>query len=195
MLDANQIIKTGFQNAISNLTELLNSDYIENLSHFSIEIAETIKNGHKIMIAGNGGSAADAQHFAAELVGRFVTERRGLPAVALTTDTSIITSIANDYSYDKIFSRQIEAIAEEGDIFIGISTSGNSGNVIEAVKEAKKCGVKTIGFLGKDGGRLIGMCDMVLLVPCSNTARVQEAQEVSYHLICQVVDSVLENEK
>ena len=151
-------------------------------------------NGNKILIAGNGGSAADAQHFAAELVGRFMTERKGLPAMALTTDTSIITSIANDYDYNRIFSRQIEALANEGDIFVGISTSGNSANIIEAVNEAKEKGVKTIGFLGKDGGKLKELCDMVLLVPNNATARVQEAQELSYHLICQVVDMVIENE-
>lgn len=195
MFDAEHIIKNEFENAIRNLTGLLNSDYIKRLSEISMEIAETLKHGNKVLIAGNGGSAADAQHFAAELVGRFVAERRGLPAVALTTDTSIITSIANDYRYDKIFSRQIEALATEGDIFIGISTSGNSTNVIEAVKEAKMHGVRTIGFLGKDGGKLLDICDLALLVPSDTTARVQEAQELSYHLICQIVDSVIRNEK
>ena len=120
------MLRIGFESAIENLTRLLNSEYIEMLAGISNSIAETLVNGNKILIAGNGGSAADAQHFAVELVGRFMTERKGLPAMALTTDTSIITSIANDYDYNRIFSRQIEALANEGDIFVGISTSGNS---------------------------------------------------------------------
>lgn len=195
MVESNTIIKVGFENAIKNLTELLNSDYIDKLSAVSMEIAEVVKTGNKILIAGNGGSAADSQHFAAELVGRFVTERQGLSAIALTTDTSIITSIANDYAYDKIFSRQIEALGKKGDIFIGISTSGNSENIVEAVVQAKTMGIKTIGFLGKDGGKLAGICDEALIVPCKTTARVQEAQELSYHLICQVIDTVIEEDK
>lgn len=171
------------------IESLLESSYMEELESVAMEIVETLKDGNKLLICGNGGSAADAQHFAAELVGRFVTERRGLSAVALTTDTSIITSIANDYEYDRVFARQVEALGNKGDIFIGISTSGNSGNVMEAVKASKEKGIRTIGMLGKNGGSLAGQCDRVLLVSCNTTARVQEVQELSYHIICEIIDN------
>ena len=170
---------------------MLNSSYIDELDEAAKCLVQALENGNKILIAGNGGSAADAQHFAAELVGRFLKERQGLPAIALTTDTSILTSVGNDYAFSKVFSRQIEALAKEGDIFIGISTSGNSGNIIEAVEQAKKMNVKTIGFLGKDGGKLKDLCDQSLIVPCTTTARVQEAQELTYHIICEIIDEKL----
>lgn len=187
-----ELVQERFEDAIKNLQQLRNSSYMEQLAGLGEEIAEAVCHGHTLYIAGNGGSASDAQHFAAELVGRFVTERRGLPAVALTTDTSVLTSVANDYEYDMIFARQIEALAKEGDLFIGISTSGNSKNVVEAVKTAKKYNVRTIAFVGKDGGVLKDMCDRTLLVPCDVTARVQEAQELSYHTICEIVDRIVE---
>lgn len=155
-------------------------------------VVETLKSGHKILIAGNGGSAADAQHFAAELVGRFLTERKGLPAIALTTDTSILTSIANDYSFEQIFSRQVEALATEGDLFIGISTSGNSENVLCAVREAKRKDIFTVGFLGKDGGKLKEECDLSLIIPSDITAMVQEMHETCIHIICAFVDQAYE---
>lgn len=158
----------------------------------SERVVETLKNGHKILIAGNGGSAADAQHFAAELVGRFLTERKGLPAIALTTDTSILTSVANDYSFEQIFSRQIGALAVEGDLFIGISTSGNSENVLCAVREAKEKGIFTVGFLGKDGGKLKEKCDLSLIIPSNITAMVQEMHETCIHIICAFVDQAYE---
>lgn len=158
------------------------------LMKVSEKVIETLKSGHKILIAGNGGSAADAQHFAAELVGRFETERKGLPAIAMTTDTSVLTSVVNDYSANRIFSRQVEALANEGDLFIGISTSGNSENVIEAVKAAKEKNVYCIGMLGKDGGQLKGECDLSLIVPSGTTARVQEMHVMCIHIICAFVD-------
>ena len=185
------LIKERFQQQIDNLTSLMNSEYVDELDKIANYVVDALSHGNKILIAGNGGSASDAQHFAAELVGRFLKERQGLPAIALTTDSSILTCVGNDYSFDKIFSRQIEALAKEGDIFIGISTSGNSGNVIEAVEQAKKMNVRTIGFLGKDGGKLKEVCDDALIVPCMTTARVQEAQELSYHIICEIVDEKL----
>lgn len=162
------------------------------LRSVSEKVVETLKNGNKVLVAGNGGSAADAQHFAAELVGRFLTERKGLPAIALTTDTSILTSVANDYSFEQIFSRQIEALAFEGDLFIGISTSGNSEDVLWAVKEAKEKNVFTIGFLGKDGGKLKDECDLSLIIPSDITAMIQEMHETCIHIICAFVDQAYE---
>ncbi len=162
------------------------------LVDISNKVVKTLKNGHKILIAGNGGSAADAQHFAAELVGRFLTERKGLPAIGLTTDTSILTSVANDYSFEQIFSRQIEALAVEGDLFIGISTSGNSENVLCAVRKAKEKDVFTVGFLGKDGGKLKEECDLSLIIPSNITAMVQEMHETCIHIICAFVDQAYE---
>lgn len=186
-----ELIEKRFRQQIDNLTSLLNSQYIDELNEAADCVVKALKNGNKILIAGNGGSAADAQHFAAELVGRFLKERRGLPAIALTTDTSILTCVGNDYAFNQIFSRQVDALAKEGDVFIGISTSGNSDNVIEAVKLAEEKKVTTIGFLGKDGGKLKDICDKSLIVPCDTTARVQEAHELSYHIICEIVDEKL----
>ena len=183
------MVRKRFEEHVQVIESLLSSNYIEKVETVGNLIVETLKNGNKILICGNGGSAADAQHFAAELVGRFMTERKGLPAIALTTDTSIITSIGNDYAYDVIFSRQVEALGNEGDLLVGISTSGNSGNVIKAVELAKEKGMKTVGMLGKNGGKLIEICDASLLVPCNMTARVQEAQELTYHVICEMIDN------
>lgn len=135
----------------------------------------------KILIAGNGGSAADAQHFAAELVGRFQVNRRALPCIALSTDTSNLTAIGNDFGFDEVFARQVEALGHSGDAFIGISTSGNSENIIAAVREAKKQGMATIGLLGRDGGKLAGLVDHAVIVPHDVTARIQEAHIFILH--------------
>lgn len=147
--------------------------------------------GGKIVLMGNGGSAADSQHIAAELVGRFKRERRGLPAMALTTDTSILTAVGNDYGYEQVFARQVEALASEGDVLIGISTSGNSPNVVEAVKVARALGVKTIGLAGGTGGALKALCDEVLVVPSDVTARIQEAHILIGHIWCEMIDEWL----
>lgn len=163
------------------------------LAQISEKVVETLKNGHKILIAGNGGSAADAQHFAAEIVGRFTTERQALPALALTTDTSILTSVGNDYAFDKIFSRQVEGLGAEGDLFIGISTSGNSGNIIEAIKVAQKKRIYTVGMLGKDGGKIKSMCDNSIVVPSNVTARIQEIHGMCIHIMCAFVDQAYDN--
>ncbi|MGC8731555.1 MAG: D-sedoheptulose 7-phosphate isomerase [Halothiobacillaceae bacterium] len=142
----------------------------------------------KLLLCGNGGSAADAQHIAAELVGRFAHTRRGLPAIALTTDSSALTSIGNDFGFDHVFARQVEALAREGDILIGISTSGNSRNVIEAVKVARKLGVTTIGLLGGSGGVLKELVDHVLIVPSHDTPRIQECHILIGHIWCAMID-------
>jgi len=147
-----------------------------------------LQNGGKILIFGNGGSAADAQHIAAELVGRYKVERKGLPAIALTTDTSALTSIGNDYGYDRVFDRQVEALANEGDVAIGISTGGSSGNVISGLKTAKELGCKLIGFSGRDGGEMNTLCDINLVVPAKDTPRIQEMHIVIGHTICHLID-------
>jgi D-sedoheptulose 7-phosphate isomerase len=147
-----------------------------------------LKRGKKVLLAGNGGSASDAQHIAGELVGRFERERRGLPAIALTTDSSILTAVGNDYSFEEIFARQIEALGVEGDIFIAISTSGNSPNVVEGAKRAKELGLKVITFTGKKGGKLKKLGDINLMVPSDKTPRIQEMHILIGHIICSIVD-------
>ncbi len=149
---------------------------------------ETLKNGGKILIFGNGGSAGDAQHIAAELTGRYKKERRGLPGIALTTDSSALTAIGNDYGYDRVFDRQVEALANKGDLVWGISTSGNSGNVISALKLGKELGCKTIGFSGKGGGAMKDLCDVDVIIPSNDTPRIQEMQIFVGHTICQIID-------
>ena len=152
---------------------------------------ETLKNGNKILLCGNGGSAADAQHIAAELVGRYKTNRRGLPAIALTTDTSALTSIGNDYGYDRVFDRQVEALANKGDLIIGISTSGNSKNIISALKFGRELGCKTLGFSGHNGGIMNDICDINLIVPSNDTPRIQEMHILFGHIICQLIDKTI----
>lgn len=151
-------------------------------------VTDTLAHGNKVLLCGNGGSAADAQHIAAELTGRYKTERRGLPGIALTTDTSALTAIANDYGYDRVFDRQVEALAREGDLLIGISTSGNSKNVNNALKVAKELGCRTIGFSGRDGGGMSELCDVNIIVPSDDTPRIQEMHILIGHIMCQAID-------
>ncbi|HRS96681.1 MAG TPA: D-sedoheptulose 7-phosphate isomerase [Smithella sp.] len=151
-------------------------------------VTAALKAGNKILLFGNGGSAADAQHLAAEFVNRFIIERPPLPAIALTTDTSILTSIGNDYDFSEIFSKQIRAIGQHGDIAWGISTSGKSPNVVKGLEIAKKMGLVTIGFTGKDGGEIAKMVDFSIHVESSSTARVQETHMLAGHVICELVD-------
>lgn len=153
-------------------------------------IVTAYNNGKKLIIFGNGGSAADAQHMVAELVGRYKKERKALNAVALTTNTSTITALSNDYSYDIIFSRQLEACADKGDVVIGISTSGNATNVIKAIETAKKIGCITIGLTGKTGGKLKNVVDHCICVPSDNTPRIQELHITIIHIICQIVEQM-----
>lgn len=155
----------------------------------------TLSRKNKLMICGNGGSAADAQHMAAELVGRFQKERKGLAAIALNTDTSILTAWANDYDYGSVFKRQIEALGQEGDVLIGISTSGNSKNVLQAFEYAQKHGIVTIGLLGRDGGSIKELADIAIVVPKQCTARVQEAHITIIHIICELIEGVICDEK
>ena len=152
---------------------------------------EALKKGGKLIFFGNGGSAADSQHLAAELVGRFKKERAGIPAIALTTNTSIITALANDYSYDIVFARQIEALGQKNDLAIGISTSGKAKNVNQGIKQAKKMGIKTIALSGCDGGELAKSADVALLVNSTVTARIQEAHITIGHIICELIEQAL----
>ncbi len=156
-------------------------------------IAEALKRGNKVLVCGNGGSAADAQHFAAELVVRFEKERKALPAIALTTDSSIITAHSNDYDFSTVFSRQVEALGNEGDVFVGISTSGNSENVIKAFEVAKAKRLICVGLSGKDGGKMKYLAlDHLIVVPSKVTARIQESHIMIIHIICSIVDSFFE---
>jgi D-sedoheptulose 7-phosphate isomerase len=154
-------------------------------------LVSTLQNGGKVLIAGNGGSAADAQHFAAELVGRFLRERRALPAVALTTDSSILTAVANDYGFEQVFSRQIEALARPGDLFVGISTSGNSANICHAAAVAVDCGCRCLFLTGESGGRLAGLPGLCLQVPSTRTPHIQEGHGLLIHLLCDLVEQRL----
>ncbi|MDR1007190.1 MAG: D-sedoheptulose 7-phosphate isomerase [Campylobacteraceae bacterium] len=151
---------------------------------------DTIAKGNKILIFGNGGSAADAQHIAAELVGRYKTKRKGLSAIALTTDTSALTAIGNDFGYESIFERQVEALAREGDLLIGISTSGTSANVVRALKLGREIGCRCVGLSGKNGGVMDEVCDINIVIPSSDTPRIQEMHIMIGHIICQAIDSV-----
>jgi D-sedoheptulose 7-phosphate isomerase len=153
------------------------------------DMAERLKRGCRILACGNGGSAADAQHFAAELSGRYVKERRALAGIALTVDTSALTAIANDYGFDRVYARQVEAIGRPGDLLVAISTSGNSANVIQAVTVAKDLGLRTLGLLGRDGGQLKELCDDALVVPSPVTARIQEIHMMAYHFWCEAIDA------
>lgn len=148
----------------------------------------TLKAGGKILLCGNGGSAADAQHIAAELTGRYKTERGALAGIALTTDTSALTAIGNDYGYEFVFSRQLEALGREGDLLIAISTSGNSDNVVKALELARKIGIKTIGLSGRTGGAMNELCELNLVVPSNDTPRIQEMHIMIGHIICQAID-------
>jgi len=160
-------------------------------------ISDCLSNNKKIVVFGNGGSAADAQHIAAELIGRFQLERESIPAISLTTDSSILTSLGNDYSFDVIFSRQCEGLVNEGDTVIGISTSGNSKNVINGLKTSKKIGATTIGLLGNNGGSIKDIVDLAIIVDSTSTPRIQEVHRIIYHIICEQIEKelVIENEK
>ncbi len=157
----------------------------------SQSIIEAFQNGHKLFFCGNGGSAADSQHIAAEFVGRFQKERRAWPAIALTTDTSALTALGNDYSFDIVFSRQLEALGQKGDVLVAISTSGNSKNVLEAVKRAKTLGIKTIGVTGGTGGQLALLSDIAIVAASAKTARIQETHLCIFHSICELVENAL----
>ncbi|WP_298494997.1 D-sedoheptulose 7-phosphate isomerase [Helicobacter sp. UBA3407] len=158
---------------------------LQNAAQMAIEV---LKGGGKILLCGNGGSAADSQHIAAELTGRYKRERKGLCAIALTTDTSALSAIGNDYGYEFVFSRQVEAIARSGDLLLGISTSGNSKNVLNALKVARQIGCKTLGFSGGSGGEMRNLCDILLISPSSDTPRIQEMHILMGHILCDLIE-------
>jgi D-sedoheptulose 7-phosphate isomerase len=185
-------IRTEVKAAIQVKQALLDDDaLIQQLSDVVDECIAAFRRGNRLLLAGNGGSAADAQHLAAEFVNRYAFGRQGLPALALTTDTSMLTSIANDCGYEEIFARQLEANGQEGDIFIAISTSGNSPNILSAMKQAKAMGIKSVGLTGRDGGRLPAGCDYCIRVPSDSTSRIQEAHILLGHILCGLVESAL----
>jgi D-sedoheptulose 7-phosphate isomerase len=187
-------------NIVKNIEEIFHesSQLIEESSNLSADISKAISklkncliNNNKIVIFGNGGSAADAQHIASELIGRFQLERDSLPAIALTTDTSILTALGNDYSFDVIFSRQCESLVKTGDVVIGISTSGNSKNVINGLVTAKKNGAITLALLGNGGGKIKKIVDLSIIVNSSSTPRIQEVHRIIYHIICEQIEKEL----
>lgn len=187
-----------FKSELSNSIDLIikiknNKSILDQINKSIISIVEAIKNGNKILLAGNGGSAAESQHIAAEYVGRFNLNRKSMPAIALTTDTSIITSVGNDFGFDKIFQRQIQAFGKKNDIFIAYSTSGKSKNIINALKEAKKKQLMTISFIGSNGANLKEYSDLCIRIPSTRTDKIQECHNMIGHLICNLVEkSIIE---
>ena len=176
---------------LSEVLKMLEGAGSENLEKAVETVIRAVKKGDKVLVFGNGGSAAEAQHFAAELVNRFMLERKAIPAIALTTDTSALTSIANDRSFEKIFSRQIEAFGDKGDVAIALTTSGRSQNIIEGLKAAKAKGMATIALTGEGGGAVAGLPDILLYVPSKSTPRIQEAHLLILHILAEAVEAAL----
>ena len=170
---------------------LQDTELLKLVEKVSSVIIDAYKNGKKTLLAGNGGSAADAQHIAGELVARFYFDRPGLPSIALTTDSSVMTAIGNDYGYERLFARQVQALGNEGDVFIGISTSGNSPNIIKALEACKEKSIITIGLTGMNGGKMAQMCDFCIKVPSNETPRIQEVHILVGHIICCIVEEEL----
>lgn len=192
MINSKDFIKTYIQNSIHTKELVLNDEaYIKDLQKIIEKVKTCFKKGNKILVAGNGGSAADAQHFTAEFMGRYLKERKAYPALALTTDSSMLTAWSNDYSYDTVFSRQIEGIGEKGDVFFGITTSGNSKSILEAIKAAKKKGIFTVGLTGRDGGKTKDLADISLIIPSDKTSHIQECHIMTIHIICEEVEKYL----
>ncbi|NPU88324.1 MAG: D-sedoheptulose 7-phosphate isomerase [Fervidobacterium sp.] len=182
-------IKQAIENSIRVKREILgNAELLETISKIAEEIVKAFSNNGKVLLCGNGGSAADAQHIAAELSGRFYFDRKPLFAEALHVNTSYITAVANDYSYDEVFSRLVEAKGRKGDVLIGISTSGNSKNVVKALEKAKEIGMITVGMTGATGGKMGEICDYMIKVPSTDTPRIQEAHIMIGHIICEIVE-------
>ncbi len=179
----------------NRVTEQMKVELAPALERVAPFLVQQLKNGKKVLVMGNGGSAADAQHLAAELVGRFVTERQALPAIALTTDSSILTAVGNDYGFNEIFCRQIRALAQPGDLVLGFSTSGNSENVLKGLLTAKEHHCTTVGFLGGSGGRIAPFVDHALTVPSAITSHIQEGHIVLIHLLCLLVDEAFDADK
>lgn len=185
-------IKEQIQASIDTKQNILKDEALmQTIAQVGRECVDLYKNGKKTLLAGNGGSAADAQHIAAELVGRYGFDRPSIPSIALTTDTSNLTAIGNDYGYDKVFSRQMEGMGSEGDLFIGISTSGNSVNIVNAIIAAKEKGVKTVALVGRDGGEMARIADFAIIVPSNDTPRIQESHILIGHMICDIIEKEL----
>lgn len=185
------VVSSAVTDAIASQRGLLDPAIVDDVVRASILIKEALERGNKLILFGNGGSASDASHIAAEFVGRFERERRALPAVSLCDNHSALTSIANDYGFEQVFSRQLEAIAQSGDVVLAISTSGRSPNVLRAVQQARRLSITTIGLTGGDGGELCGGVDLSLRVPAQRTARVQEAHILLAHILCDLVERQL----
>ena len=164
---------------------LMKAECLTDISRFAEACREAIAAGHTVYLMGNGGSACDCQHFAAELVGRFQRERQAMASVALTTDTSILTALANDYGFESVFARQVEALVRTGDVVVGLSTSGNSPNILKALAKARELGAVTVGLTGRTGGKMTELCDICIRIPADVTARVQEAHLLIEHMVCQ----------
>jgi D-sedoheptulose 7-phosphate isomerase len=193
MAEASEIFKHTLAAAGETLRALANLE--EQVNKTADLILECFRAGNKLLLCGNGGSAADASHFATELVVRFTKERRALPAICLTGDSGILTAAGNDYGFDKIFARQVAAFGQAGDALICFTTSGNSKNVVRALEEAKSRKLKTIAFLGRDGGSTAGIADIDLLVENNSTARIQEAHQLLIHVLCEVIDQRIGDDK
>ncbi|MDY4920796.1 MAG: D-sedoheptulose 7-phosphate isomerase [Phascolarctobacterium sp.] len=183
-----KIIKQRFLDHLEVAQAVMASGILAQIETVAAQIKKALAEGHKVLFCGNGGSAADSQHLAAEFVGRFQKERCGLPAIALTVDTSILTAVGNDYGFDKVFVRQVEALAQPGDVLVGISTSGNSPNVVQAIELAKTKGVYCVGMTAAGGGKMAGLCDECIAVPAKITARAQEMHILIGHILCELVD-------
>ena len=185
-------IKEQIQASIDTKKNILKDEALmQTIAQVGRECVDLYKNGKKTLLAGNGGSAADAQHIAAELVGRYGFDRPSIPSIALTTDTSNLTAIGNDYGYDKVFSRQMEGMGSQGDLFIGISTSGNSVNIVNAITAAKEKEVKTVALVGRDGGEMARIADYAIIVPSNDTPRIQESHILIGHMICDIIEKEL----
>jgi len=192
----NDYIAKEIRDSIETKELILNDDrLIVAIKDIAKLAVDSYAKGNKILVAGNGGSAADAQHIVAELVSRFYFDRDGLPAIALTTDTSILTAIGNDYGYERLFARQIQANGVEGDIFIAISTSGNSANIIEAIKESKEKNIITVGLTGSKECKMDSLCDHIIKVPSISTPRIQESHILIGHIICAIIEQEIFGEK
>jgi len=183
-----KIIQERFEEHLAVANAVMQSEILVQVERVATAIKTALANGKKVLFCGNGGSAADSQHLAAEFVGRFQKERQGLPAIALTVDTSILTAVGNDYGFDKVFVRQVEALGNEGDVLVGISTSGNSPNVLAAIELAKAKGIYCVGMTAAGGGKMLEVCDECIAIPAKITARAQEMHILIGHILCELVD-------
>jgi D-sedoheptulose 7-phosphate isomerase len=189
-LTATTLLQRSLEEHLQVVRDTLQSQLVE-IERAGALLRDTLQSGHKALLCGNGGSAADAQHIAAELVGRYELQRRAWPAIALTTDTSALTALSNDYGYEEVFARQVEALAAANDVLVALSTSGTSANVLKAVKKARELGCKTIALTGAGGEPLASLCDLAVVVPAARTARVQECHITIGHLWCELIDAEL----